>query len=50
MTYIIGIGLLVLLMLSVMGGLLSHCLKIDRAYEATKGQPEAVRIKAWYKR
>lgn len=48
MGVIIGIPLLVLLMGVAMGVPFAYYLKRDQAYEATQGQPESVRLKAWY--
>lgn len=48
MAVVIGIPLLVLFMLLVMGVPFVYYLKRDQAYEATRGQPESVRLKAWY--
>ena len=48
MAIIIGIPLLVFFMLMVMGIPFVHCLKLDRAYEATHGQADDVRLKVWY--
>lgn len=50
MALIIGIPLLVLFMGVVMGVPFVYYLKRDFAYDATEGQPESVRIRAWYDR
>jgi hypothetical protein len=48
MAIAIGVPLLVLFMALVMGVPFVYYLKRDYAYEATRGQPDSVRIKAWY--
>lgn len=48
MAIVIGIPLLVGFMMLVMGAPFFYHLKRDRAYEATKGQPEEIRLKIWY--
>jgi hypothetical protein len=45
---IMGKMMLVGFMMVVMGVPMLHYLKRDRAYEATEGQPEEVRLKVWY--
>ena len=49
MAIVMGIPLLVLFMVLVMGVPFVYYLKCDRAYEATRGQPESVRLNAWYR-
>ncbi len=48
MAIVIGIPLLVLFMGVVMGVPFVYYLKRDGKYEATKGQPDSVRLQAWY--
>lgn len=48
MELVIGIPLLVLFMAVVMGVPYAYFLKRDRNYAGTEGQPEEVRLKAWY--
>lgn len=43
-----GKMLLVGFMMAVMGYPLAFYLRRDRAYEATAGQPDSVRLAAWY--
>lgn len=47
---IMGKMLLVGFMMLVMGVPFVHYLKLDRAYDATKDQPEEARIRFWYDR
>jgi hypothetical protein len=50
MAIVLGMPLLVGFMMLVMGVPFFYYLKRDRVYELTRGQPEEVRIKAWYDR
>jgi hypothetical protein len=45
---IMGKLMLVGFMALVMGTPLFYYVKRDRAYDATEGQPEEIRIKTWY--
>lgn len=47
---IMGKIMLVGFMMMVMGVPMRYYFKRDRAYEATEGQPEEVRLNTWYGR
>lgn len=48
MAIVLGMPFLVLFMMLVMGVPFFYYLKRDRAYEATNGQSEEIRVKTWY--